>query len=111
MNQKRGRRATTPHHKGGPMAERIAARVTEWVGSSKGMTAAVAVIVIWAAAIAYSVHQYVKDKAAESADALHREFEAREAELVLVGGPTAAEGAPDGNDATGGEPDGRPTTV
>ena len=49
MNQKRGRRATTPHHKGGPMAERIAARVTEWVGSSKGMTAAVAVIVIWAA--------------------------------------------------------------
>jgi low affinity Fe/Cu permease len=33
-----------------PVAERIAARVTQWVGSSKGMTAAVAVIVVWAAA-------------------------------------------------------------
>jgi low affinity Fe/Cu permease len=33
-----------------PVAERIAARVTEWVGSSKGMTAAVAAIVVWAAA-------------------------------------------------------------
>jgi low affinity Fe/Cu permease len=32
------------------VAERIAARMTEWVGSSKGMTAAVAVIVVWAAA-------------------------------------------------------------
>jgi low affinity Fe/Cu permease len=32
-----------------PLAERIAARVTEWVGSSKGMTAAVAIIVVWAA--------------------------------------------------------------
>jgi uncharacterized membrane protein YfcA len=49
------------------------------------------IIVIWAAAIAYSVHQYVKDKAAESADALNREFEAREAELVAVGGPGAAQ--------------------
>ena len=49
MTQKRGQRATSPHHKGGPVAERIAARVTEWVGSSKGMTAAVAVIVVWAA--------------------------------------------------------------
>ena len=49
MTQKRGRPATVPHHKRSPVAERIAARVTEWVGSSKGMTAAVAVIVVWAA--------------------------------------------------------------
>ena len=32
-----------------PKAEAIAARVTEWVGSSKGLTAAVAVVVLWAA--------------------------------------------------------------
>ena len=57
------------------------------------------------------MHQYVKDKAAESADALHREFEAREAELILVGGPGAAEGAPEGTDATGDDPDGRPVTT
>ena len=50
MTQKRGRHATKSHHKGAPVAERIAARVTEWVGSSKGMTAAVGVIVVWAAA-------------------------------------------------------------
>jgi low affinity Fe/Cu permease len=31
------------------MAESIAARVTEWVGSGKGLTAAVAVVVLWAA--------------------------------------------------------------
>jgi low affinity Fe/Cu permease len=30
-------------------AEAIAARITEWVGSSKGLTAAVAVVVLWAA--------------------------------------------------------------
>jgi len=33
----------------GATAEAIAARVTEWVGSSKGLTAAVAVVVLWAA--------------------------------------------------------------
>ena len=33
-----------------PLAELIAARVTEWVGSSTGMTAAVAVIVVWVVA-------------------------------------------------------------
>jgi low affinity Fe/Cu permease len=49
MTQKKGRPATTPRRTRGPVAERIAARVTEWVGSSKGMTAAVAVIVVWAA--------------------------------------------------------------
>jgi len=49
MTQKRGRPTTTPHQKRSPAAERIAARVTEWVGSTKGMTAAVAIIVIWAA--------------------------------------------------------------
>ena len=50
MTQKRGRAGSTHRHKSAPVAERIAARVTEWVGSSKGMTAAVAVIVVWAAA-------------------------------------------------------------
>ena len=32
-----------------PVAERIAARVTDWVGSSTGISAAVGVIVLWAA--------------------------------------------------------------
>jgi low affinity Fe/Cu permease len=49
MTQKKARPTTAPHPKRSPVAERIAARVTEWVGSSKGMTAAVAVIVVWAA--------------------------------------------------------------
>lgn len=44
--------------------------------------------------IAYSVHQYVTDKARESSDALHREFTEREAALVAVGGPGAAEDVP-----------------
>ena len=50
MTQKR--RSGTPGsgRKPAPLAERVAARVTDWVGSSKGMTAAVAVIVIWALA-------------------------------------------------------------
>src|SRR5215510_4401414 len=43
------RRTTSTRTTKMPVTERIAARVTEWVGSSKGMTAAVAVIVIWAA--------------------------------------------------------------
>ena len=42
------------HRSGGrrrpmPLAESIAARVTDWVGSSKGLIAAVAIIVVWAA--------------------------------------------------------------
>ena len=52
------------------------------------------IILIWAAAIAYSVHQYVTDKARESSDALHREFTEREAALVAVGGPGADGGLP-----------------
>jgi low affinity Fe/Cu permease len=42
-------RAHARPHPQAPWAEAIAARVTEWVGSSKGITAAVAVILIWAA--------------------------------------------------------------
>jgi low affinity Fe/Cu permease len=49
MTQKRDRAATTPPRKRGPIAESIAARVTDWVGSSKGLTSAVAVVVLWAA--------------------------------------------------------------
>ena len=47
MTQKR---PTTParDRTAGPTAERIAARVTDWVGSSKGLTTAVAIVVIWA---------------------------------------------------------------
>lgn len=68
------------------------------------------IIAVWVAAIGYSVHQYVKDKAAESADALHREFEQREATLVAVGGPEAAEDVPPGVDTpVTVEQDGRPT--
>jgi low affinity Fe/Cu permease len=49
MTQNRRAAASRPNRTSAPVAERIAARVTEWVGSSKGMTAAVAVIVVWAA--------------------------------------------------------------
>ena len=49
MTHKRRPTTRSRNKPAGPVAERIAARVTEWVGSSKGMTAAVAVIVIWAA--------------------------------------------------------------
>lgn len=45
------------------------------------------IVLIWIAAIAYSVHQYLKDKAQESADALHHEFTEREAALVGAGQP------------------------
>ena len=37
-----------PRSRGG-VSESAAARVTEWVGSGKGLTAAVAVVVLWAA--------------------------------------------------------------
>jgi low affinity Fe/Cu permease len=49
MTQKSRAVASRRNRTRAPVAERIAARVTEWVGSSKGMTAAVAVIVVWAA--------------------------------------------------------------
>jgi low affinity Fe/Cu permease len=49
MNQKRQRTTPAPYKSTGPVAERIAGRVTDWVGSSKGLTAAILVIVIWAA--------------------------------------------------------------
>ena len=49
MTQKSRAAASRRNRTRAPVAERIAARVTEWVGSSKGMTAAVAVIVVWAA--------------------------------------------------------------
>ena len=47
MTQK-GRRTGIYQQRKAPMAEAIAARVTDWVGSSKGLTTAVAVVVIWA---------------------------------------------------------------
>ena len=43
-----GRRKAVQQQKPGATAEAIAARVTEWVGSSKGLTSAAAVVVIWA---------------------------------------------------------------
>src|SRR5262245_64270345 len=50
MTQKRRSGTGSARKPAPPLAESIAARVTELVGSSKGMTAAVAVIVIWALA-------------------------------------------------------------
>ena len=47
MTQKE-RRIAVRQQKRGATAEAIAARVTEWVGSSKGLTSAAAVVVIWA---------------------------------------------------------------
>ena len=44
----RGRRTGVYQQKRGETAEAIAGRVTDWVGSSKGLTAAVLVVVIWA---------------------------------------------------------------
>jgi low affinity Fe/Cu permease len=49
MTQNRRQAAPRRDQMGGPVAERIAARVTEWVGSGKGLTSAVAVVVLWAA--------------------------------------------------------------
>jgi len=49
MTQQKGRSATNRAQKRSPMSESIAARVTEWVGSGKGLTSAVAVVVLWAA--------------------------------------------------------------
>ena len=49
MTQKRRDGGRGSGRKPVPLAESIAARVTDWVGSSKGMTSAVAVIVLWAA--------------------------------------------------------------
>ena len=49
MTQQEGRSATNPSRKRSALSESIAARVTAWVGSSKGITAAVAVVVLWAA--------------------------------------------------------------
>ena len=46
--RKAGHPVTHPGRLRGGMAETIAARVTDWVGSSKGLTAAVGVIVLWA---------------------------------------------------------------
>ena len=49
MTQQRRHSATNQVRKRSPLSESIAARVTEWVGSGKGLTAAVAVVVLWAA--------------------------------------------------------------
>jgi low affinity Fe/Cu permease len=49
MTQNSPQRGTIQHVKRAPIAESIAARVTEWVGSGKGLTSAVAVVVFWAA--------------------------------------------------------------
>ena len=49
MTQQRGRHASKQARSGGNVSEAAAARVTEWVGSGKGLTAAVAVVVLWAA--------------------------------------------------------------
>ena len=43
------RRTGIDQQKKGPAAEAVAARVTEWVGSGKGLTSAVAVVVLWGA--------------------------------------------------------------
>ncbi len=48
MTQKRRRTGIQQEKKGAP-AEAIASRVTDWVGSSKGLFSAAAVVVIWAA--------------------------------------------------------------
>ena len=45
-HRRRVHEATSPR---GPISERAAARVTEWVGSGKGLSAAVGVVVLWAA--------------------------------------------------------------
>ena len=49
MTQKRPQRAANPTPKPGNVAEAAATRVTEFVGSGKGMMSAVAVVVLWAA--------------------------------------------------------------
>ena len=49
MTQQRGRHASMQARPAGNVSEAAAARVTEWVGSGKGLTAAVAVVVLWAA--------------------------------------------------------------
>ena len=49
MTQQRGRHTSMQARPGGNVSEAAAARVTEWVGSGKGLTAAVAVVILWAA--------------------------------------------------------------
>ena len=49
MTQQRDRTERVQRRRGGGPSEAAAARVTEWVGSGKGLTAAVAVVVLWAA--------------------------------------------------------------
>jgi low affinity Fe/Cu permease len=49
MTQQRGRRASVRERSGGGVSEAAAARATEWVGSGKGLTAAVVVVILWAA--------------------------------------------------------------
>ena len=49
MTQRRRQRPSVQERSGGGVSEAAAARVTEWVGSSKGLTAAVVVVVLWAA--------------------------------------------------------------
>jgi low affinity Fe/Cu permease len=50
MTQQRRRRTSVPARSGGASSEAVATRVTEWVGSGTGLTAAAAVVVLWAAA-------------------------------------------------------------
>ena len=49
MTQQPGLHAAMQGGKGAGLSEAAAARATEWVGSSRGLTAAVAVVVLWAA--------------------------------------------------------------
>jgi low affinity Fe/Cu permease len=49
MTQKRARPLADGRRWRGGTAETAAARVTEWVGSGKGLTSAVGVVVLWAA--------------------------------------------------------------
>lgn len=49
MTQKRARPLADDRRWRGGTAETAAARVTEWVGSGKGLTSAVGVVVLWAA--------------------------------------------------------------
>lgn len=54
---------------------------SDWIEASAAVrwSAYLVIVLVWAAAIVHSVRQYLRDRAAESADALHREYEQREA--------------------------------
>jgi hypothetical protein len=55
---------------------------SDWIDASGGVqtVAYLAIAVVWAAAIAYSVREYRRDKAAESVEAIESELRGRTAE-------------------------------